>query len=1186
MNTFWEMPMPNATKESASRKTLWKLCLRPGLLFLLLLASWPALHAQGITGTISGIVTDPSGAPISGAKITVRAVDTNAEHTLQSSGAGTYTVPHLAPGRYEVKVEAAGFKAFEQKDLILAIDQVLEINPSLKVGSSQEVVEVTAAPPVIQTEQSSNGLVLDSHDIQNMPLNGRLSLYGMFALVPGVQNLAYAQDTFPRYGVTLSIGTSRRNSYGSMNNTLDGTDNMEKYLERTMVESPSLDALSEFKTITNGTPAEFPLQTQIIVATRSGTNQYHGELLWFNRSKGMNAKADYLGSGAAPARPPYERNEYGGNFAGPISVPHFYDGRDKSFFFAAFEGYDFTNSSLTGSNQPTDKMRAGDFSDFAPGGACYNGTTLNLVNPMTGASLGTNIAGSINPVSAKLLTLLYPHATTQSMCPLNGNTNTWENISYTQSARRFSLRLDHKLTSNDQLRGTFLHAFYGPYPTGWSDSLTGGNGGIGEHDVDGILGWTHTFNAALLLDVPVSYKHLDIYRLPHRLDNFGAIIAGLGTVGGDGAPGIGISNPSSSAYQTSITGVSDSSGGYPGLEQDGHLNPTLTWVRARHTIKGGATFLLHDWYTSSLVSNGGFTFGGGNVPFSGDAFADFLLGVPYSSSNGQPSGRIPQRFFTFEYGFFVQDDWKVNNKLTINVGARVDKQWFSDDYFGRNSLWLPEQQKMVMFTDSTSFPTNVVTPYLTALQNANAITTSKTVGMSSKAWDYLNEPAPRFSPRFGFAYQVHPRTVVRGAYGLFFNYLAEDYTTAYLQGQTPYSGSATFTNSSTAYNNNYFTMSNPFVSAGSYSTASFGANSEHKIVVPYSTAYNLQVEQELPWSIALRVGYVGMHNMKQNDNGGTNSISLNVPSTSAPIVYNHLTKGVNKIGVQPQDYLYPIWASGLSGFNYPYYHTTMNSMQVGLRKQYSGGSLINAEFQWTRILGVEAFQNPTGATPHDSYGPDSGITPVVLALNYTYALPFGHGRTFMAKSNKLIDSILGGWNYSGVGTFQSGQPFTVTSGQSGTMWGVGTALRADVVPGQPLYPAHKSRSAWFNKAAFRAPSCYNTALTGSATVTCQNVVDAGVTAGVPTYVGTGTSSYDMLRGPGYWNMDMNLGKDIKWGEHYNVQLRADSFNTFNHPNLGTPSASVTSGTFGQITGTSGTPVYEQRSVEFGAKFTF
>jgi len=323
---------------------------------------------------------------------------------------------------------------------------------------------------------------------------------------------------------------------------------------------------------------------------------------------------------------------------------------------------------------------------------------------------------------------------------------------------------------------------------------------------------------------------------------------------------------------------------------------------------------------------------------------------------------------------------------------------------------------------------------------------------------------------------------------------------------------------------------------------------------------NLQLERELPWSFALRVGYVGMHNMKQNDNGGTNSMGLNVPAGNAARYYGS--------SVPNSAYTYPIFASGLNGYNYPYYHTTQNSLQVGLRKQYRGGSSINAQFQWTRILGVEAFINPTGTTPHDSYGPNGGITPLVLAMNYTYALPFGHGRTFLANSNKIIDSILGGWDYSGVGTFQSGQPFNVTSGQSGTMWGIGTGLRPNVVAGQPLYPKHKSASQWFNPAAFSAPAIYTDSTTGY------------------KYVPMGTASYNMLRGPGWWNMDMNLAKNIKWSGHYNVQLRADSFNTFNHPNLGTPSATLTSSTFGKITGTSGTPVYESRSVEFGAKFTF
>jgi hypothetical protein len=1132
---------------------------------LLTILGQQAIRGQEITGTITGVVDDPSGAPVSGAKVTIHQLETNATRTLVTSNIGSYAAPHLAPGHYDIRIEAAGFKIFEQKDMVLAIDEIAAVNAALSVGANTEVVEVNADQvPTIEVEQSSVGVVLDSSDLQNTPNNGRLSLYAMYMLAPGVQNLAYAPDQVQKYGVTVSVGSTRRNSYGTIDTTLDGTVNEQKDLQRSNQEIPSIDALDEFKMLTNGVPAEYGAQAQIIAVTKSGTNDYHGELLWFNRSKGMNAKPwQNTTHAAASARAPYERNEFGGNFSGPISIPHFYDGRNRSFFFGSYEGYDYTYSSVAQTTQPTDKMRSGDFSDYLPGGNCYsNNSTLTLVNPITGVNYTTAYgnkipAGQLNSVSQTLLTVLYPHVTNQSICVNSGVANTNEVIGYTQSAKRFAMRVDHRLTDKDQLRATFLHAFYGPYAAGYTDSLAGGSGNIGEHVVDSILGWTHTFSSSLIFDMPVSYYHMHVYRMPHSLYNFGSLINGLGTSAGSGAPTISINEPSSNNYQMGITGVSDYAAAYPGLDQVYDVVPSLTKVFPRHTVKVGGSVLADDYYVTYLPSSGSFTFGKGGSStstYSGDAFADFLLGVPAQSSNGLPANQYPLREISFEYAAYIQDDWKVTSKLQLNIGVRYNQQWFAGDQYHKEILWTPEQQKLVYF--GNSYPSQYVANYMSLLQNDNAIETSQQAGISNKLYDYLKEPAPHIAPRVGFAYQPTSKTVVRGAFGIYYNLLVADYMHYWFE-QTPLVGTGTYSNSRTAYNNSYFTMSNPFVTSGSFSSTTFGASAQHKTVTPYSEAYNLEVERELPGQMSLRVGYVGMLNIKQNDNGSTVSMNLNVPAQSVPYYYSTLQS----------NYLHQPFNS-ITGYNYPAQHTSMNALQAGLHKHYHSGTSVNAEFQWTRILGVESFMNPTGANTSDSYGPVGGITPVALNLNYTYALPVGRGHWLGGNVSNLLDKVIGGWQYSGVGSFQEGQPFNITTNQTGTMW---NSLRPNVVAGQSLYPSHKSRKQWFNPNAFAAPA---------------KTTDANGNA----YIPIGNAGYDKLRGPGWWNMDMNLQKNIKWSNHYNLQVRADSYNIFNHPNFATPNASVyasgTNSALGTITSTSSTPTYEARSVEFGAKFNF
>jgi hypothetical protein len=981
-------------------------------------------------------------------------------------------------------------------------------------------------------------------------------------LAPGVQGMPNPQDQIPTSGITFSVGSTRRNSYGTLATTLDGSVDEELVLQRSAGEIPPIDALDQFKIITSGAPAEFSQQAQIIVATKSGSNGYHGELLEFNRSKGLNAKTNSFKTRAATAaRSPYERNEYGGNFSGPISVPHLYNGKDRSFFFAAYEGYGYTSSSAANTTQPSALMRTGDFSEFLAGGACYKAANgeVHIVNPVTGEDYSKTNGNKIpssdqNTVDLKLLSILYPNANSSGCYTVN----TYENISYTQNAKRISVRLDHKLTDRDQLRGTFMRAFFGPYDNSWTDSKTGGYSGYGEHNVESILGWTHTFSPSMILDVPASYLHLLVVRQPHVTNvDFSSFIPGLGTTENSGSPVIAISNASSNKYGGSITSTGDSGGGHPGLEQDIQIGPALTKVFSKHTVKVGASVVYGDFYDTSLISPGKFTF---NQSYSGDSFADFLLGIPASSQNGNPSGEYPRRLRSMQYGAYIQDDWKLLPKLTINAGMRYDQQWFADEPYHRDVLFVPEQQKAVYF--GSSIPSTAVASYVTALENDNMLTTSSQVNMGSNPYSYLGQPAPNWGPRLGFAYEFVPKTVLRGAFGIYYNLLADQYVTTF-HGQAPFKGTATYNNSSTAYDGSYFSMSNPFVTSGTYGSSTFEIDAQAKTKTPYSETYNLSIERELPAGIDLRIGYAGQRNIKQNNNGQNSYLNLNLNSTPMR-VYSSSKALQAAYPYQP--------LNSVMDQDYPFYHTKYNSLQVGLHKRYQGGSSVNAEFQWTRILGVEYFMDTSGGHPNDSYGPVANTVPLVLNLNYTYALPIGRGKLLLNHANSIVDKALGGWQYSGVGTFQAGQPFSVTAN-----WPSNTEIasgpntvynRANRVAGVSLYPKNKGKSEWFNTAAFTAPS-------------------TSVGSDGNTYATFGNSGYDMLRGPGWWNMDMSLVKNVTWSDHYNVQLRAESFNTFNHPNLGSPASNISSSSaVGIISSNSSPPYYEARSVEFGAKFTF
>jgi hypothetical protein len=819
-------------------------------------------------------------------------------------------------------------------------------------------------------------------------------------------------------------------------------------------------------------------------------------------------------------------------------------------------------------------MRTGDFSEFMPGGACYTSAkgAVHIVNPVTGVDYSATNNNKIpttdqNTVSTKLLNILYPNATTTGCY----TTNTYENISYTQNAKRVSLRLDHKLTDRDQLRGTFMRAFFGPYHNSWTDSLTGGYSGYGEHNVDTTEGWTHTFSPSMVLDAPASYLHLLVVRLPHVTNvDFGSFIPGLGTTQNSGSPAISIANASKNPYGGSLTSTGDSGGGHPGLEQDIQFSPTLTKVFAKHTAKAGAAVVYGDYFDTTLVSPGNFAF---NQSYSGDSFADFLLGIPGSAQNGNPSGEWQRRLRTMQYSAFLQDDWKLLRNLTVNIGIRYDQQWFADDPLHRAVLFVPEQEKAVYF--GNSIPSTAVPAYATLLENDNMLTTSAAANMSSNPYNYVGQPSPNFAPRLGFAYEFQPKTVLRGAYGIYYNMLAAQYANTWWSGQPPFKGTAKYTNSSTAYNGSYFNMSNPFVTAGAYGSTTFEIDTQAKTKTPYSETYNLALEREFPAGISLRIGYAGQHNLKQSNNGQSSYVNLNIGSNSM-VVYP------SQAALQASYRYQPLNAVMVQ--DYPYYHTSMNALQVGLHKRYQSGSSVNAEFQWTRILGVESFLDNTGGHPHDSYGPIGNTVPLLLNLNYIYALPIGRGHLLLNHANNLVDKVLGGWQYSGVGSFQAGQPFSVTAnwptnaaiasnpnGVTNRANLVGNPYQSGTITANPTCqaPAGNTRTnaQWFNPCAFMVPSTY-------------------VGTDGNTYAQYGNSSYNMLRGPGWWNLDMNLVKNIKWMDHYNLQLRAESFNTFNHPNYGNPASNKSNSSAGIISANANPPVYEPRSVEFGAKFNF
>jgi hypothetical protein len=361
-------------------------------IIFVLIALSSAAFGQDVSASIIGSVKDSSGAVVPGAKVTATNLDTNISKSTASGAGGDFLIPLLRPGKYSLTVSQTGFKTYEETGIVLELNQKANIDVPLQVGQITDRVEVSSELTLISTEDAAVGKVIDNKSIVRIPLNGRLGIVGLMALAPGIQN-AGAQDGIPAFGVTPTV--SGGSNTGSVAFSLDGVTNSLSWIERGLGEYPPLDGLQEFKVITSSAGAEFGKANQVIVVTKGGSNEFHGTLLEFNRNRFLAAKNFFATQLPTPV---YNRNEFGGNFSGPITFPHVYSGKNRSFFFLNYEGFRLIQAQTNSSQVATPAMRQGNFSGLGP-----------ITDPLSGSPFpGNIIPGSrLNPVTTRL-GQLYP----------------------------------------------------------------------------------------------------------------------------------------------------------------------------------------------------------------------------------------------------------------------------------------------------------------------------------------------------------------------------------------------------------------------------------------------------------------------------------------------------------------------------------------------------------------------------------------------------------------------------------------------------------------------------------------------------------------------------------------------------------------------------------------------------------
>jgi hypothetical protein len=1045
---------------------------------VVLCASMIAGWAQSTRAVLVGTVLDPSGAAVAGAEITVTNQGTNVATKTTSGTDGQYTVTNLDPGTYQVNVNASGFRNSAVKDIVLNVSQTARQDIQVSVGDVATSVLVEASAPVVQSETSSIASVVDNRQIQTMPLNGRSSIFNLLSLAPGVMRTG--QNPIIAGGVW----------FGSTNMTIDGVSNIDTGNERLSPLTPSIESIGEFRVISNGASAEFGRGgAQVIVATRSGSNELHGSLFAFNRNRALSAKNFFATSQPKPA---FNRNEFGGSVGGPLI-------KDKLFYFGSFEGLRRREATTNFLAMPTAALKSGNFAGLAA-----------VRDPATGAPFVNNQIppDRLNPVARELLK--YSVDPNQPGTGAAGLGNNYIfNSPVRESNDRYSARGDYNLTAKDRFTGRWFKALNGPYLNSSSTATEkyGNFSGWGTTSWNALGSYTRLLSSRIVNEARIGILDIHYFRTPQNSDlDTSKLIPGLiaPVTGLGGLPNVSI---------TGFRGFSDLAGSGD-RQRSYELSDTVSWSVGRHNLKAGADFQRVSSFNFSnpAPARGQLSFDG---RYTGNSFADFILGYPYQTQRVTKNLEVEP--VNSRYSAFVQDDFNFNTHLTLNVGVRYEYAAPFDNARGDLSNFYPNLGKIVVIK-GTADPRFAGFP----------IVNGSEVGIDQS--NYLQKDQNNFAPRVGFAYRPfgRPTFVVRSSYGIYYNVLGGYIGYTGLANNPPFRTVETF--DALPGNTPSLSLSNPFPGSGSV-PAVIGVNAvaaDRKN--GYMQQWNFTLEGEVIHNTALRASYVG--------NKGTHldrQLNLNdVP----------FAPGV----VQPRR---PYQPFGVINYYASGRNSILNQLQLGAIRRLSHGLSFQVEYQLSKGLGEQQY-GITAPTDFRNARYDRGnadfVRRHITTANYTYDLPFGKGRTFDLSG--LTNGLFGGWQLSGIFSFGSGEPYSVTFNSTTVGW---ASNRADIV-GDPSV-SNRSVERWFNPAAFAVPAPFT----------------------------FGNSGRNILFGPGFFRWDNGIFKNTHLTERVNLEFRAEFFNLTNHPSFDVPASNISvPSQVGRISATTSTP----RDIQFGMRLSF
>lgn len=1043
----------------------FKLLLLPVLLI-------SALYAQ-VTATISGTVIDQSAAAISDAVVSARNIATNVETRSVTGAEGIYVLPNLAVGRYTVSVEKSGFRTATQSNVLLTVDQRARVDFQMRVGDVAESVNVQAEVRQVDTESSTVGQVIDNKRVVELPLNGR-NFIQLTALSPGT--LVQGNSQFTGEPSVLVNG----NRGGATGFLFDGAENFEQNAQTVQI-SPSIDTILEFKVQTSNFGADSGRQAAVVsVISKSGTNQFHGNLYEFLRNRAFDARNFFSLDSRSEDR---KRNQFGGTIGGPVI-------RNRMFFFGGYEGNRQRVAGLRNSLVPTAAQRMGNLAGLP---AIYDPATTNRV-----ANTRDPFEGNIIPVSRlsrQALGILeyipLPNAPGDRYI-----VNTVGKLSNDQ----YNIKADHRVTDRDNYfvrftRDTRDETQPGPFPIPGGDLQN-------VQNYNAIASYTRTISPTTLTEFRVSYSRFDLnFDTASRgldvIDRLG--ITGLEGRKGDGIEGFPILN---------VTGYGNFGDiGIRPLEQfftTRNFAGTLTSIRGGHTLKLGADArIFRRAAFNGINARGNYQFSGvltqnpARPGGTGSGLADFLLGLPASAGRNFP--RLRQVVNWQNISTFLQDDWKISRRLTLNLGLRHEL----------NPQPTEEQNRISSFDFVSGRP-------IAATGEDDRIDDDAYIFFSQADLDYMGVASGRslgfparalrktqyngFAPRFGFAYDLFGKgtTVIRGGYGIFYSLVGGNLSTQSI-GSVPFFRGETFTGDP-------LTPTLSFVSAfpatGAPPLAEIFAF-QNDFANSYVQEWSVNIQQQTWGNMVFEVGYVANKGSKLDV-----QYQANQPRIPGPGAIQ---------GRRP----YPKFST--IQFNTTEGASSFHSMQAKAERRMRNGLMFLASYTLSKTISITSTnQNPYSLAEAKALA-DFDV-PHRFVLSSVYELPFGRSRMWL-KRGGVTNAILGGWSLGGILQLQSGSPFTPTTGRD--IANVGTTTRPDR-SGEGTV-TNPTITQWFDASAFTNPANF-------------------------TY---GNSGVNILRGPGSQNIDAILSKNFPLGaESRYLQFRFEAFNAFNHANFGQPNANI------------------------------